>query len=205
MDYPLDWRTRPTLITAAIFITVISTCGCSRINTGRPSLKLLVCFYISLFTAFLCVIIGIMMLTYVWCSSAKRENFQSLHVSQLRHSNHNRTPTLNTNRYRSYLDTSAEQHWYAYRIYAPQSYQSLDLDEAEVQFEQDTGFAWKYMLYGLFGFVSLSTVAGAASSGYVLTWKNLLGNIFILFNLIFVLSFGIIALTWVWTCLRLTC
>jgi len=153
-------NTAPLLITAAIFITVISTCGCSRINTGRPSLKLLVYFYISLFTAFLCVIIGIMMLAY-----------------------------------RSYLDTSAEQHWYAYRIYAPQSYQSLDLDEAEVQFEQDTGFAWKYMLYGLFGFVSLSTVAGAASSGYVLTWKNLLGNIFILFNLIFVLSFGIIALT----------
>ena len=151
-----------------------------RINTGRPSLKLLVYFYISLFTAFLYVIIGIMMFVRgVRVRSARISMFLNcvtrITIEYL----------LKHQQVRSYLDTSAEQHWYAYRIYAPRAIKVWILTKL-VQLK-DTGFAGN----------TCSTDCSDLFPWYCcrcsIQWLRLdmeesVGNIFILFNLIFVLS-----------------
>lgn len=146
----------PMLISSGIVIMVISHIGCDGIQTGRPSLKLLVYFYVSLFSfivfAFVCV--GFLVFS-------------------------------------DYFEDSAESNWLAYRIYAPEDYQDMTLDEAKVQFDDDVGVSFYYVSWGLLGFTTLSTFLGFVSSGFVLTFKNLMQNLFMVFNVVFVLTFGI--------------
>jgi len=176
-------NTAPLLIVSAIFITAISSCGCSNINTGRPSLKLLVYFYIALFSGVGCLLMGVAMLFFS-----------------------------------DYSDDTLESNWFSLRLYFPESYQDLTLEEAQDQFEDDFGFDWNYTLYvffflslslsstyththnticryGGYGILSFSTTVGALSAAYVLTWNNLMQNIFLIFNALFILSFGIVMLT----------
>lgn len=151
----------PFFIGISLVITLVASLGCSGIETGRPSIKLLLYFYVSVFSLILCAMgIGAFFL------------------------------------FRDYWTAKMDNQWYTYRIYLPEKYQEKDRQEAIDALEEDAGGKTNSMVlvYGSMSFTFASIIGGAVCSAYVLSFKNLMQNLFMVLNMLFVFSFGVLSI-----------